>query len=62
MEALPKWEYLTYSVGDVVQGEGAMAWAEVERVMNAWGAQGWELVGVTGNNTHRAFFKRRLAP
>ena len=31
----------------------------VEYNLNQLGKEGWELVAVTGNNTHRAFFKRK---
>jgi phosphoglycolate phosphatase-like HAD superfamily hydrolase len=54
METLEKWEYVTRPIGPDHD------WLRVEAVLNDLGDAGWELVAVTGNNTHRAFLKRRV--
>lgn len=54
METKDKFEYFIYQL------EFCDRWRD-EEVFNEFGADGWELVAVTGNNTHCAFFKRRCS-
>jgi hypothetical protein len=54
MPAVERWEYVTYAIGQDND------WVRVEAALSEMGGAGWELVAVTGNNTHMAFLKRRL--
>jgi hypothetical protein len=54
MRTLEKWEYVTYAIGQDND------WVRVEAALNEMGCAGWELVAVTGSNTHMAFLKRRV--
>lgn len=47
------WEYKTLKIYNLNEVPRLL-----EETLDAYGLEGWELVAVTGNNTHLAFFKR----
>ena len=51
-----QWEYLVVDAGGGFSGEDNDS---ITERYNRLGKKGWELVAVTGNNSHRAFFKQK---
>lgn len=61
-----RWEYMVLNVahtresGVRIGGEGASRMIQNERILNALGAEGWELVGVMASAYGMLFLKRPL--
>ena len=53
------WEYKTLMIYDLLDHTMGVEDTDITNVFNQFGEEGWELVTVTGNNTHRAYFKRK---